>query len=168
MSKITIREISKTDGKIEQQFLSSFPETENGFERPGKGFDLSTQAGFVKFIQNRIDLKDGAGLKDGYVPQTTFWILSDNQLAGIAKARHYLNDTLMQHGGHIGLAISSNFRGQNVGTEALELLINYVRSLGQDKILITNNETNLASRKISEKNGGKLWKIENGTSYYWI
>ncbi len=168
MNMITTRKVSQSDGETERKFLLQFPEEENGFERPGKGFDLNTTDGFVAFIEDRLNQEKGVGLKEGYVPQTTFWILLDGQLAGIGKVRHYLTDALRKHGGHIGLAIAPEFRGKSIGTEALRLLIEYAHSLGEDKILVTNHADNWASRKISEKNGGVLEKVEDGTSFYWI
>lgn len=168
MIMITIRKISSTDGEAERKFLLQFPEEENGFERPGKGEDLNATSGFTEFIQDRLNQENGIGLKDGYVPQTTFWILSDGQLAGIGKVRHSLNDNLRKHGGHIGLAIAPEFRGRGIGTEGLRLLVEYARSLGQDKILVTNNKDNWASRRAAEKNGGVLEKVDGDSSYYWI
>lgn len=168
MSMTTIRKVSKLDGEKEREFLLLFPEEENGFERPGRGFDLSTWSGFTNFIDNRIDQENGIGLKEGYVPQTTFWVLYDGRLAGIGKVRHYLNENLRNHGGHIGLAIAPEFRGKGIGTEGLRLLIEYARTLGQNKILVANNKDNWASRRAAEKNGGELEKIEGNTSFYWI
>ena len=168
MSKVSIRKFSRRDGEAERKFLLLFPEKETGFERPGKGLDLETQEGFAALINERIDQENGIGLKEGYVPHSTFWILLDGQLAGIGNVRHHLNDSLRRRGGHIGMAIAPGLRGKNVGTEGLRLLVEYARLTGLGKILVTNNEDNWASRRISEKNGGTLEKVENGTSFYWI
>jgi len=164
---ITLRKVSVTDGDKEQAFLLSFPLEENGFSRPGKGFDIENPSGFQDYIKRRIEFENGINIPEDRVPETMFWILYDGQLAGIGKARHYLNDQLRIKGGHIGIGIHSDFRGKSVGTEAMRLLIEYVKSLGQDKVLITNRADNIGSRRITEKNGGILEKIENGRSYYW-
>ena len=168
LNMITIRKVTKDDGERERLFLLEFPAEENGFERPGKGFNLEDPAEFARFIQDRIDQEQGVGLKEGYVPQSTFWILNNDKLVGVGKVRHYLNANLLKHGGHVGISISPASRGEGVGTEALRLLVEYAKSLGQSPILVTNDEDNLASRKMTEKCGGILDKIENGSSYYWI
>lgn len=168
MNVISIRKVSQNDGEKEREFLLSFPEEENGFERPGKGFDLNSYDGFAKFVMAKLCEAKGMNLKDGYVPQTTFWILLDGRLAGVGKVRHYLNDNLRKHGGHIGLTIAPEFRGKGIGTDALKLLVEYAHSLGQDKILLTNNKDNWASRRAVEKNGGVLEKVDGDSSFYWI
>lgn len=165
---ITIRKISERDGEIEREFLRSFPENENGFESPANGYAIDTPEGFAEFVQSRLDQENGVGLKEGYVPQTTFWIFSNGELAGVGKVRHYLTAGLLKNGGHIGIGIAPKFRGKGVGTDALDALVKYAKALGQSPILVTNEEDNAASRKISEKCGGILDKVADGTSYYWI
>ena len=165
---ITLRKISPTDAEPERQFLLSFPPEENGFERPGDDVDLANLENFKTFIQQKLEREQGINLPADRVPDTMFWILKDNQLAGVGKVRHYLNDTLRAHGGHIGIGIHPNFRSQHVGSAALPLLIDYAKSLGEEKILITNDATNLPSRRITEKAGGVLDRIENNASFYWI
>jgi Predicted acetyltransferase len=165
---VSLRKFSLVDGEAEREFLLSFPVKENGFGRPGDDLDLNVEENFTKLIKDHLDRENGINLKKDYVPQTTFWILSDGELAGIGKVRHYLNDVLRKESSSIGMGLAPQFRGRGVGTEALKLLIEFARSWGQDKILLTNDEDNWASRKIVEKNGGILEKVENGTSFYWI
>lgn len=168
--EVTLRKFAETDGELERKFLLSFPEEENGFRRPGYelGEKLDTAEDFAKFVQLRMDNARGLRLPEGHVPSTTFWVLVDGELAGIGKVRHYLNDALMKHGGHIGLSIAKKFRGKGVGKAALQQLITFTRDIDHPEVLITAQENNVASRSIIEVCGGELEKIENGHAFYWV
>lgn len=168
MPKVTLRKLSREDGETERKFLLQFPLEENGFERPGKGYDLENPEEFAKFVETRLKQERGDDLPEGYVPDTMLWVLADGELAGIAKVRHYLNDALREHGGHIGLAIAEKYRGQGVGKAALIQAVDFVKGLGEPKALVTINEDNIASRTMTEHAGGKLEKIKDGLVYYWL
>lgn len=168
MSQVTLRKISRNDGEKERAFLLTFPLEENGFERPGKRYDLESPEGFAEFVEAKLKQERGEDLPEGYVPDTMFWILSDGKLAGVAKVRHFLTDALREHGGHIGLGIAEEYRGQGVGTEALIQLVNFTKGLSEEKVLVTIQEHNTASRMMTEHAGGKLEKLVNGRAYYWL
>ena len=111
----------------------------------------------------------GINLKEGYVPQTIYFVMEDERIVGVGKIRHYLNENLLVKGGHIGLGISSNYRGNGIGTRALELLLlEALNVYGITSVLLTNNENNIASRRIVEKCGGELESINSGSCKYWI
>ncbi len=67
-----------------------------------------------------------------------------------------MTEHLMAVGGHIGYAIRASMRGKGYGNKILELAIPEAKKLGIDRVLVTCDVTNLASRKIIEKNRGIL------------
>lgn len=125
------------------------------------------------YIKTRQQRAKGENLPKGYVPDSTYWLVDNNQFIGRASVRHYLNNNLKKFGGHIGYAIRSSKREKGYGKQILKLTLLKAKKIGIDNALVTCDESNIASQKIIEKNGGKLKdkvKRENGilTRRYWI
>jgi predicted acetyltransferase len=74
----------------------------------------------------------------------------------------------MDEGGHIGYSVRPSARRRGHATEALRQAIPRARSLGLPRLLLTCLETNVASRKVIERNGGVYEDTRNGTRRYWI
>lgn len=166
---LELRKLSETDGKDIIKFLRNFPLEENGFYNPADPKDLVNEESFKLWVTEKLNEDKGINLKDGYVPQSIYWVVLNNRVVGIGKIRHYLNEHLLNDGGHIGLGLSKECRGNGVGTQALNLLLDLAyKNYGIEEVLLTNNEDNLASRRIVEKCGGTLESINNGKCKYWI
>ncbi|HWB61996.1 MAG TPA: GNAT family N-acetyltransferase [Chitinophagales bacterium] len=116
----------------------------------------------------------GIGLAEGLIPQTTFWLIDNGNFIGRLGIRHFLNDDLYKFGGHIGYVIAPQYRRRGYGTKILELSLKEAAKLGLQKVLVTCDNTNFASARIIEKNGGvfenemyneetRVWKKR-----YWI
>jgi predicted acetyltransferase len=101
----------------------------------------------------------GIGLPEGYVPQTTFWSVVEDEIVGVIRIRHYLTPWLEQEGGHIGYEIRPSYRGKGYGKRQLQLALEKLREWGWSKVLITCDENNAASARVIEANGGKLENI---------
>jgi predicted acetyltransferase len=86
----------------------------------------------------------------------------------MVKLRHYLNDSLRQHGGHIGYALAPNHRGKGYGNKMLELALLEAKNLGIEEVLLVCNPGNLASRAVIIKNGGRLEQETAEDALYWI
>jgi len=165
---IYLKELNINDGSKELEYLRKIPYNENGFYNPAESEDLVDETTFKNWLNQRILESKGENLKEGYVPQTIYWVMYQDEIVGIGKMRHYLNEKLLEHGGHIGLGISSACRSKGIGTEALKLLLAKADSIGIEEVLLTNNEDNYASRRIVEKCGGVLECINDGHCKYWI
>jgi predicted acetyltransferase len=129
------------------------------YHQEGRNLDLNEkeiEKDFPKFIQHFKDEIIGKNLKPGYVSQTVYWVVDKDGYAGRVSLRHELNDSLLKEGGHIGYEIRPSKRGQGYGNKALELVLPKARELGLEKVLVTCDSTNIASRKIIEANGGVL------------
>lgn len=114
-------------------------------------------------------------LPKGFVMDSNYLCFrqADQALVGIINIRHTLNDALMEHGGHIGYVIHPNYRGRGYGKEQLRLALALCPELGINKVLITCDEKNLASRATILANGGvyedtRLDPDGLPTQRYWI
>lgn len=128
---------------------------------------------FARYVASLENQRHGIDLPEGYVPATEFWIITDSdEYAGRLHIRHELNDYLKSFGGHIGYNVRPSLRGQGVGSMALKLGLDEARAMGFDRVLITCDDDNIASKKIIEKNGGVLEnKIASDTvdkCRYWV
>lgn len=95
---------------------------------------------------------------DGWVPDSTYFCLDEerNIFVGAVNIRHYLNESLLFDGGHIGDGVRPSERGKGIGTKMIALALEKCRSLGMDKVLMVCNKSNVASAKTIINNGGVL------------
>lgn len=107
---------------------------------------------FDEYIKELEDNSKGINIEKGWVPTSTFWLIDNNEVAGVTRVRHREAGTA----GHIGYDISPCFRNKGYGTKILELSLLEASKLGIKEAVVTCNTENSASRKIIEKNGGKL------------
>jgi predicted acetyltransferase len=108
------------------------------------------------FIKLCADYEVGRCLPEGWVPQSTFWLMQNRErILGCSRLRHELTPFLSREGGHIGYDIRSSERGKGYGTLLLRLTLDKARELGIGEVLITADEANIASWKVIERNGGK-------------
>lgn len=124
---------------------------------------LTEPNGFKHYLKFLKEQAAGINLNPGRVPHTTYWLIHEDdadqaQWLGRVDIRHQLNDYLRRIGGHIGYVIAPSARKQGYGTKMLALALEKIRAghpqLDSDQALLTCDETNLASKKIIETNGG--------------
>lgn len=111
----------------------------------------------------------------GRVPDSVFFLLDEerDRLLGAVNIRHYLNETLLQSGGHIGLGIRPGERCKGYATEMIRLALEECKKLGIRRVLMTCDKENIGSAKSIMKNGGVLeneFLNEDGEveQRYWI
>ncbi|TWG91405.1 putative acetyltransferase [Nocardioides sp. J9] len=114
-----------------------------------------------------------ADLDGTRVPSSYFWITDgtgapDDEVVGFLHLRHGLNDFLLEEGGHIGYSVKPSARRRGHATEALRLGVVEAARLGIERVLVTCDEDNDASRRTIEANGGELEDVRNGKRRYWI
>lgn len=95
-------------------------------------------------------------LPSGYPISSTYLYVRerDNKIIGMAQIRHYLNDYAEKYIGHIGYSIRPLERGKHYATRLLHDALPILKTLGHDRILVTCEPQNVASRKVILKNGG--------------
>ncbi|GMU59176.1 MAG: hypothetical protein AMXMBFR34_09390 [Myxococcaceae bacterium] len=102
------------------------------------------------------DLRGEVPPKPGHVPRIVRWLVAGPRYLGWVSIRLELNESLRRMGGHVGYAIRPSERRKGYGMLAMQLAMPVVRHLGITRALVTCDETNVASRKIIERNGGAL------------
>lgn len=92
------------------------------------------------------------------VPDSVFFLLDEkrDRLLGAVNIRHYLNDSLLQSGGHIGAGIRPTERRKGYGTEMIRLALEECKKLGIERVLMTCDKDNIGSARSIIKNGGVL------------
>ena len=112
--------------------------------------------------------------KSGLVPDSTFFCLDEerNIIVGAVNIRHYLNEYLLAHGGHIGDGIRPSERRKGYATQMVGLALEECKRLGIKKVLMVCDKDNIGSAKSIIKNGGILEneQKEDGKveQRYWI
>ena len=88
---------------------------------------------FDYYLQN-LEIKEGNA--DGYVPDTTLFCLDKdrNIFVGAVNIRHYLNETLLKTGGHIGDGIRPSERRKGYATAMISLALQECRKLGISRV----------------------------------
>ena len=125
---------------------------------------------FDNYIQN-LEVKDN---KDGFVPDSTFFCIDDERdiFVGAVNIRHYLNETLLLNGGHIGDGVRPSERRKGVATQMIGLALKECKKIGINKVLIVCDKENTGSAKSIISNGGVLENevIVDGVveQRYWI
>lgn len=130
--------------------------------------DLSISE-WVQFAENT---KYKETVTPGFVTAHTFFAVDNNKIVGIINARHELNDYLLNFGGHIGYSVRKSERRKCYAKKMLNYASEFLFSLGLEKILITCDKNNIASKRTIESCGGILENevIEESrtTLRYWI
>jgi predicted acetyltransferase len=112
------------------------------------------RSNFELYLKKLLDDADGKNLPQGYVAQTVYWLIDGEEFIGRVDIRHSLTESLLREGGHIGYNIRPSKRNQGYGKKLLSLVLPKAKELGITKVLVTCDETNIASKKIIEANGG--------------
>ena len=104
---------------------------------------------------NYLEIKDD---KDGIVPDSTFFCLDEERdiFVGAVNIRHYLNESLLLDGGHIGDGVRPSERRKGVATKMISLALIECKKIGIDKVLMVCDKDNIGSAKSIQNNGGIL------------
>ncbi len=107
---------------------------------------------FPDYLNELHSYSIGIDLPQGEVKTSTYWLINETEVLGVVRIRH--QDVGCD--GNIGYDISPNNRNQGYGFEILNLALEKAEQIGLNEVYLTCNIENSASRKIIEKNGGKL------------
>ena len=108
------------------------------------------------------------------IPATLYLTVrkSDKKIVGNLQIRHFLNEKLLNYGGHIGDSVRPSERRKGYATEQIRLALDKCRKLGIDNVLMDCDKTNIGSAKSIQNNGGILENeiyVENEiVQRYWI
>jgi len=138
----------------------------------GGALDTAEQD-FTAFVAAK--LSDASQSTKTLIPKTHLWAVTEQcQFVGRISIHHELSDALRIEGGHIGYDTVPSFRGRGVATEMLRQALPLARGLGLTEVLITCDDTNTASIRVIERNGGQLRETRALKAdrplkrYYWV
>jgi predicted acetyltransferase len=160
-----------------ERFRESFLQGLREFRAEGLawwiGGDLDiAEPDFAAYVAMK--LADSARRTKTRLPTTHLWAVTEEQFVGRISIHHELNAALRVAGGHIGYDTVPSFRGRGVATEMLRQALPLARALGLTAVLLTCDDTNVASIRVIEKNAGSLREtlaLDRNRPlkrYYWI
>ena len=120
-------------------------------------------ADFDSFVARRREVREA-----WEVPVTELWFVDGAVYIGTLVIRHRLTPTLARDGGHVGYQVVPRHRRRGHATQMLAQAKPICRDLGLVTLLITCDETNVASQRVIEANGGALERIAAGVCRYWV
>lgn len=126
---------------------------------------------WLEKVQNDLSIES---IDNGRIPATLYLTIrkSDKKIVGNLQIRHFLNEKLLNYGGHIGDSVRPSERRKGYATEQIRLALEKCRELGIDNVLMECDKTNIGSAKSIQNNGGILENeiyVENELiQRYWI
>ena len=99
-----------------------------------------------------------------YVPAYDFAICKGSEKVGEINLRIGYggfgpDESSLYYGGQIGYGVDEKYRGNGYAVRACQLLIPVAKAHGMIKLLITNDHTNTASRRVCEKLGARFVRL---------
>ena len=126
---------------------------------------------WLKKIQNDLDIDT---VEENRIQSTVYLTIrkSDKKIVGNLQIRHFLNEKLLNYGGHIGDSVRPSERRKGYATEQIRLALEKCKELGIDRVLMDCDKTNIGSAKSIQNNGGILENeiyVDNElVQRYWI
>jgi len=159
-----LKAVNWEDIEKEYLYIASLPTDENGFTNPNAGVSREDFENVV--LPRFINHSKGLDLPEGYVPCTEFFLWNDDEIVGLFRIRHELNDFLREGAGHIGYGIKKEYRGKGYATKGLALTIEKAREIiKEDEIYMSVHKDNPASLQVQLKNGAYIHH-EDDKEYY--
>lgn len=152
------------DIEKEFDFITQVPLDENGFTNTN--YACTIQDFKSNILPHYIKSSQGIDLTDGRVPQTEYFLWDNETIVGLFRLRHYLNDFLKNHAGHIGYYIGKQYRANGYATAGLKQLIQKAwQIIPEDEIYMSVNKNNIASLKVQQKNGAYIHHEDENKFY---
>lgn len=136
----------------------------SGLGDPRPSFDEPGCAAFVAWLR----ACERTPPRPDWVPCTYLWVTEGDEVIGSLAIRHELNAWLLDQGGHIGYSIRPSRRRQGHASRALALALDRARGLGLERVLLTCDLDNDASRRTIERNGGIYEDTRGIKRRYWF
>ena len=153
---LLLKKINYEDIDKEYEAIIKIPYNEKGFKN--EYYNVSKEEFKDEIIPKLLKNSEGIDLPEGYVPDTYFFLWNNQEIVGLFKIRHYLNESLKKFSGHIGYTILENYRGNGYATEGLKLAIEECKKIiKEDEIYLASHKNNPLSLKVQIKCGAYLY-----------
>lgn len=153
-----------------ESYILDYIREHDHFSEPCLGF--ANFSNYREWLEQQVRRRENLNLEPNEFPSILYLVFNEfSQLIGISNFKTALPEELLRH---IGYAIRPNQRGKGYATELLRESLPLAKSMGLNKVLITCNESNVASAKVIEKNNGFFENnlyVENDkitVKRYWI
>jgi predicted acetyltransferase len=123
---------------------------------------------FETYVERMAGVDESSWLPPGIVPATFRWWVDGDVYLGRLSIRHSLTPWLLDYGGHIGYVVRPSARNQGHATRMLAAALPVAYDLGVDPALLTCDDTNLASRRVIEANGGVFEDQRGEKLRFWL
>lgn len=142
--------------KPDKEYQESFENYVQAYENANDDcyFDIYKKGleSFDEYLNDLHNISKGIDVPQGWVATSTFWLIDNHEVVGVVRIRHQEVSTA----GHIGYDISPCHRNKGYGAQILKLALVEAEKIGIKEVIVTCNIDNIASKKIIEKNNGKL------------
>ena len=144
--------------KPEQRYLKSYMDAYDEFIAQGISTYGLSDARSCDIFEKMENYRLERNLKPDRVGAHYFWLVDDESdyFIGEVTIRHRLNAALRMVGGHIGYCVRYSQWGKGYATYMLRWALDEAKKTGISEVLVTCNDTNLASARVIEKNGLSL------------
>lgn len=149
-----LRELEQNDKESILDLCEEIRQTDDNFE----GLDFLKEVNefnYSELLEMLENNKHQEKIRNDYSTETFYVAVDDSEgIIGGIVFRHELKGNLINHGGNIGYLIRPTERRKKYGTMMLQLAIEKCKEKGLKRILISCRDTNIASAKVIQKNGG--------------
>ncbi|ALQ69103.1 GNAT family N-acetyltransferase [Bacillus thuringiensis] len=140
---------------LQEEYLDFYNEWKDSGETMIPWVITKDPSNFPAMVQELLDAHNGINLPESWVPDSTYWLVTDNnRIVGAVNIRHSLTEHLFNAGGHIGYGIRPSERRKGYATKLLELSLEKTKELNITRALVVCDEVNSASEKTILHNGG--------------
>ncbi|MCU5224868.1 GNAT family N-acetyltransferase [Bacillus tropicus] len=159
---------------LQDEYLDFYNEWKDSGETMIPWVISKDPSNFPAMVQELLDAHNGVNLPQSWVPDSTYWLVTDNnRIVGAVNIRHSLTEHLFNAGGHIGYGIRPSERRKGYATKLLELSLEKTKKLNITRALVVCDEVNTASEKTILHNGGVrdddfIEEDENVVRRFWI
>lgn len=181
-------QIVRPDARYQRSYLEAHDEFA-GEHRDGEGLwqlEADPTTGFAGFDFTREGLEDPDEFRRlvqvrradelpetprpaHFVPCTFLWVVDDgDEYVGSIAFRHELTPFLLEQGGHVGYSIRPSARRRGHAGTALRQVLELAAEMGPERVLLTCDEDNVASRATIEAAGGQYEDSRAGKRRYWV
>lgn len=160
---VYLRQLSIDDGLI---FYSMLQKIEKEVYAMHNVVNGATYDEYKKWLKEMDDWANERNLPNGYVKQKTYWLMDEEVPVGYVRLRFSLNQKSREYGGSFGYAIEEGSRKKGYGTTLIQELIKVAKKEGIEEFISMVDKKNIASNRIMQKCGGKLYRENEIYNYY--
>ena len=90
--RLWLREVTTEDNFEGLYFLQDLVNEKGIMFAPApKGIDENS---YGDWLQTKMNVANGVNMPDEFIPCTTYWVMLNDKIIGLANIKHYLNDNL--------------------------------------------------------------------------